>query len=575
MIYVNSVDVSPANIGIRIGQWYYDLRATVCPTNATYPSVTWTSSNTDVATVNPSTGYVYGRCVGTVKITATATDGSGKSDYCYVTVAPVMVDSVRVTPARKTLLVEDTTTLSAIVTPTNATNPTINWRSNDPNIAEVSTDGVVTAKAPGETRVYAETEDGSGERDYCDIEVVDKIRVECVTVPSKKVIKGDKPEYITPTIWPSVATDQTVVWESNNTIVATIDNTGKITAHKDGVAIMTVTTNDGKFTASCEVTVDSRDRVIIRKDYHSFYVKFEDEKIWNFIGLDLSKRKENYGSDFPPPLNLDNKNSLIEEEERYLDNVYVKENGVYVKNSYSIEQIAYLYLLDPLGIDYYMNQEDWYNSQNMTFREKLTFKDDVYEAIFGTSERENGKFYFRVVDETPIYSKYLGDRMDVYSNAEILFGFHTIITWDWSKFIKSFLEGVFELAMEDSVIGKGLQAYKTLMHAGGILNTLSSETSSYVMQYFSNNIGKDLKNYYTQKYGKDFAEDLTKKLGELSHWAICLVIILKDSIESALDMPNPHAITIYNQISTKPNFLTIIDIIDDELTMNDIINKIN
>ena len=68
--------------------------------------------------------------------------------------------------------------------------------------------------------------------------------------------------------------------------------------------------------------------------------------------------------------------------------------------------------------------------------EFLTFKDQVYEAIFGTTEKAREKFYFRVVDGEQRYGAYYDcDRMDVYSNAEILFGFHTIVDWDWSKFI--------------------------------------------------------------------------------------------------------------------------------------------
>ena len=75
MICVTSVSVTPKSISINKNSWYYGLSATVLPSNATYKTVTWSSSNTNVATVNASNGYVYGNAAGTATIYATATDG--------------------------------------------------------------------------------------------------------------------------------------------------------------------------------------------------------------------------------------------------------------------------------------------------------------------------------------------------------------------------------------------------------------------------------------------------------------------------------------------------------------------
>ena len=61
MICVNSVEVSPKSVVIEAGKWYYYACASVCPANADCKSVTWHSSNTSVASVSPTTGYI--RCI--------------------------------------------------------------------------------------------------------------------------------------------------------------------------------------------------------------------------------------------------------------------------------------------------------------------------------------------------------------------------------------------------------------------------------------------------------------------------------------------------------------------------------
>ena len=62
---------------------------------------------------------------------------------------------------------------------------------------------------------------------------------------------------LTATVAPSYATNKNVVWSSNDESVATVQE-GRITAIKPGVAIITVTTEDGGMTASCSVTVKER-----------------------------------------------------------------------------------------------------------------------------------------------------------------------------------------------------------------------------------------------------------------------------------------------------------------------------
>ena len=262
---------------------------------------------------------------------------------------------------------------------------------------------------------------------------------------------------------------------------------------------------------------------------------------------------------FPPIMNDENYDLLIVEEKRYLDNI---------KNVFEVEQIAYLYLFDPLGIEYYMrtNASD---GKDIMSGEFLTFKDEVYEAIFGTTERSNGKFYFTIVNEQPFYKKHLdSSRMDVYSNAEVLFGFHTIIDWNFNTFIKSFLEGAFKLVLdkfilEDSIFKQGIEAYQLLFHSGGILGACSNKAYSYVKNYFDENISDHI------------ADKLGGNAKKVTSWGFNLIVLLVESALSSFSIPNPMDITIYNAVNIKHNYLTIFEVPDSKITMTDIIDHVN
>lgn len=81
MICVNSVSVSPKSINLKVGSWSYAPCAEVCPPNADCREVTWYSNNPAVAS------DIYANSVGTTRIYANSTDGSGCSDYITVTVS--------------------------------------------------------------------------------------------------------------------------------------------------------------------------------------------------------------------------------------------------------------------------------------------------------------------------------------------------------------------------------------------------------------------------------------------------------------------------------------------------------
>lgn len=147
------------------------LTAIVAPGDATNKTLAWSSSNADIATVSAN-GVVKAVSNGKATITATSTDGSNKSDNCIVTVtAKILVTSVTL-PATDTLTkIGETTTLTATITPANATSQALTWSSSNTAIATVSDKGLVTAVSNGTATITATTQDGSNKTGMSEIKV--------------------------------------------------------------------------------------------------------------------------------------------------------------------------------------------------------------------------------------------------------------------------------------------------------------------------------------------------------------------------------------------------------------------
>ena len=184
VVKVSRVSLNKNDLALTSKGQSYQLSASVSPSNASNKSVKWTSGNPKVATVS-SSGKVTAVANGNTTITATAADGSGKKDICAVTVnipkpadptptptpSVVKVSSVSLNPSSLSLTKKgQTAQLSASVSPSNATNKSINWSSSNSNVATVS-NGVVTAVGNGSATITATAADGSGKRASCSVTV--------------------------------------------------------------------------------------------------------------------------------------------------------------------------------------------------------------------------------------------------------------------------------------------------------------------------------------------------------------------------------------------------------------------
>ena len=253
---VTSIEFSEQNKILNVGESFM-LSPTILPENASNKSVTWSSSNPTVASVD-SLGNVTALKRGTTTITATTNDGSNLSASCVVTVVqPVM--GITLNENSHTLKYNGQDNFSfklvATTTPSNANNHAVVWSSSNNNVATVASDGTVTSTGKGVTTITATTTDGSNLSDSC-IVTVEQLATEISLTPQAKTLNVGESFILSPAVLPETADDKSVTWSSSNAAVASVNTWGKVTALKRGTATITATTKDGSnLSASCVVTV--------------------------------------------------------------------------------------------------------------------------------------------------------------------------------------------------------------------------------------------------------------------------------------------------------------------------------
>ena len=254
-VAVSSVGLNSTSITLKNIR-NYKLTATVSPSNASNKTITWTSSNGNVAKVDQN-GNVTAVNEGTATITARS--NNGKTTTCKVTVinpASVAVSSVGLNSTSITLKNIRNYKLTATVSPSNASNKTITWTSSNSNIAKVDQNGNVTAVNEGTATITARS--NNGKTTTCKVTVINpaSVAVSSVGLKSSTTIVKGKTEKLTATVSPSNASNKAVTWTSSNSNVARVDANGNVTAVNAGTATITAKSNNGKI-ATCKVTVNN------------------------------------------------------------------------------------------------------------------------------------------------------------------------------------------------------------------------------------------------------------------------------------------------------------------------------
>ena len=223
-----------------------ELSATISPEDAYDKAITWSSSDTSIATVNDS-GLVTGVNVGAAIITVKARDG-GLTATCLVNVKSntIAVTGVSLNVEQLNLVEGESETLVATVTPENATNKAVEWSSDNKSVATVDQNGVVKAVAPGEAFITVRTSDGGFEASI-EVFVEEKppvvipvTGVEIASSTGLSMVPAGAKLPLSVTFSPEDTTQKGLIWTSSDEEVATVAD-GIVNGIKPGTATITAT----------------------------------------------------------------------------------------------------------------------------------------------------------------------------------------------------------------------------------------------------------------------------------------------------------------------------------------------
>ena len=254
---VQSISLNATQTHLVVGD-SFTLTATAMPENATNRNVVWKLVSGDAISLS-NTGVIQAKKVGEAFVRAEAADGSGASAECKVVVKPRLVQAISLNATQKELIVGDAFSLTATLSPENATNRNLIWKLVSGDAISLSTTGVIQAKKVGEALVRAEAADGSGITAECKLVVKPRlVQAISLNATQKNLVIGDS-FTLTATAMPENATNRNVIWKLVRGNAISLSNTGVIQAKKVGVALVRAEAADGSgITAECKVVVKPR-----------------------------------------------------------------------------------------------------------------------------------------------------------------------------------------------------------------------------------------------------------------------------------------------------------------------------
>ncbi len=253
---VSGIKLDKSALSIEIGE-KATVTATIAPADATNKSITWSTANQTITTVN--NGVVTGVATGETTLTAKTNDGG----YSVTIPVKVVAQSVKVTAIRLVGVPTEAkegriTTISAVITPTDATDMTVTFTSSNPDVVKVEFTksesnyslATLTAVGPGKAKITATANDGSGVTATSEeITVIPTFKITSIDVAPKdaKLTVGETMQFAA-NIQPYNAENKEIEWSSSNTSVATVTSNGfvaTVTAVSKGTATITATAKDG------------------------------------------------------------------------------------------------------------------------------------------------------------------------------------------------------------------------------------------------------------------------------------------------------------------------------------------
>lgn len=257
---VTEVKLNKSVITMKVGQ-YSTLKATIYPISSNYLTVSFQSSNSNISLARKSNNSVTvtGKKAGTATITATAratgsnVDVSAKCKVIVTNGSVVAPKSVTISSSSKksskTTYIGNSCTLKATVSPSNATNKNITWKSSDKNIAAIDSNGKVSGKTPGTVTITATVTGTNIKSTY---KIIVKKKSLKISPSSLNLAVGERYTIKVTELKPSASK---IIWKSSNRNCVTVDSSGRIKGIKKGTAVITAYIYGESVQKKCKVTV--------------------------------------------------------------------------------------------------------------------------------------------------------------------------------------------------------------------------------------------------------------------------------------------------------------------------------
>lgn len=249
LVDIESIEINKEQYDIIVGE-STKIEVTILPVKATYKDLYWSIEDPQIAQID--NGVVLGLKTGTTRVTAKTTDGTDLTATCVINVTNP-VQSISLSKNLVELEAEESETITASCTPSNADDVTISWHSKDATIATVA-EGRINAIRVGETEVVAKSVNG--------VEAICKVIVNPTIATSVKLNKNSlslttgNSDKLEATVLPAKTTNKVVKWESTASNIVSVDGSGNVKALSNGTAkISAITTDGSNLSDECVVTV--------------------------------------------------------------------------------------------------------------------------------------------------------------------------------------------------------------------------------------------------------------------------------------------------------------------------------
>lgn len=244
---VTGVEIDANALSMVVGE-SKRLTYTIIPTTASNKEVTWSTSDPRVCSIS-STGTITAVNVGTATVTVTTKDGK-YTKTCIITVSQYAT-ALKLNIEDLTLNVGETFQMVVTATPASSTDK-YTWETSNASVVTVSTTGRVSGKSEGTAIIIVKS--NRGITAFCRI----KVKQQATGIElnyAKKTVAVSDTFTLKATVLPKNATNQNVTYVSSDKSIATVTKKGKVKGIKGGTAIITVTSEEGKYEALCIVTV--------------------------------------------------------------------------------------------------------------------------------------------------------------------------------------------------------------------------------------------------------------------------------------------------------------------------------